>query len=118
MMNNSSYKKLNLIAIGTIIISIIMYQGVILSELFINDLSNKEYVLLIVITTILVVSILGLTSGGISFIKIRKMKSNNVDIPKTDIVLMVIYVIINLGIVIYSFMSLSLILYFIRAWSY
>ncbi len=115
MMNNSSYKKLKLIAIGTIIISIIMYQGVILSELFINDLSNKEYVLLIVITTILVVSILGLTSGGISFIKIRKMKSNNVDIPKTDVVLMVISVIINLGIVIYSFMSLSLILYFIRA---
>ncbi|WP_040194263.1 hypothetical protein [Clostridium culturomicium] len=114
-MNNSSYKKLKLIAIGTIIISIIMYQGVILSELFINDLSNKEYVLLIVITTILVVSILGLTSGGISFIKIRKMKSNNVDIPKTDVVLMVISVIINLGIVIYSFMSLSLILYFIRA---
>ena len=114
-MNNSSYKKLKLIAIGTIIISIIMYQGVILSELFINDLSNKEYVLLIVITTILVVSILGLTSGGISCIKIRKMKSNNVDIPKTDVVLMVISVIINLGIVIYSFMSLSLILYFIRA---
>ena len=115
MMNNSSYKKLNLVAIGTIIISIIMYQGAILAELFINDLSNKEYVLLIVITIILVVSILGLISGGTSFIKMRKMKSNNVDIPKTHIGLMVLSVIVNFGIVIYSFISLSFILYFVRA---
>ena len=118
MMNNSSYKKLNLVAIGTIIISIIMYQGAILAELFINDLSNKEYVLLIVITIILVVSILGLISGGTSFIKMRKMKSNNVDIPKTHIGLMVLSVIVNFGIVIYSFISLSFILYFVRAWSW
>ena len=115
MMNNSSYKKLDFVAIGTIIISIIMYNGAVLAELFINDLSNKEYVLLIVTTIILLVSMLGLISGGVSFNKMRKMKSNNVDIPKTHIGLIVLSVIINLGIVIYSFISLSLILYFVRA---
>lgn len=115
MINKISYKKLNLISLGAVAINILIYLGIILMELFINNFSNKEYVLLIGSSLILIISLVGLLSGMVGFLQLIKLKSNNITSAKVEIVLVVIAILINLGIIVYTFISGLMLLYFIRA---
>lgn len=115
MIHKISHKKLNSISILSILSSIIMYFGFMLIEIFSYELSSNEYALLILMSIILTIGIIGLLSGIISFFKIKKLKLNNKTISKSDIILTIATIIINFGIVVYSFLNLVIVIYFIAA---
>lgn len=113
-MGKLSYTKLNLMALGTTIISIVAYFGYIILDLF-NKLSNNEYAILIVMAVILLSGVIGAACGIMSFFKIRKLEYNKEIIPRTDVAFTIIMTIANLGIVFYSFINLIVVIYFVTA---
>lgn len=116
-MNSSQYKKISWISFVAIIINVFIYFGYILVDLFSSKLYDNENTILIVISLIVIVSIIGLICGIVPFARIRKLETQyqNNSQTKAYKTLTIVVIIINLGIVIYSLISLSVVIFFILA---